>query len=200
MPYVSLYEFYPDIAANETRVLTILGNSHWDLPPDEYAFIELFCNEPECDCRRVFFHVESKKHGNLATIAYGWEKPEFYIKWLGDNDAVVINDLVGPCLNFGSPQSKLAIKLLQVVKDVLLKDDAYVERVKKHYRMVRNKTDSKGKVLNFPRPSHHEHDDEDADFEFDNNVVPYVNQNRDIGRNDPCPCGSGKKFKQCCLK
>ena len=21
-----------------------------------------------------------------------------------------------------------------------------------------------------------------------------------IGRNDPCPCGSGKKYKQCCLK
>jgi len=20
----------------------------------------------------------------------------------------------------------------------------------------------------------------------------------DIGRNDPCPCGSGKKFKNCC--
>lgn len=20
-----------------------------------------------------------------------------------------------------------------------------------------------------------------------------------IGRNDPCPCGSGKKYKQCCL-
>jgi uncharacterized protein YecA (UPF0149 family) len=20
-----------------------------------------------------------------------------------------------------------------------------------------------------------------------------------VGRNDPCPCGSGKKFKQCCL-
>jgi len=19
-----------------------------------------------------------------------------------------------------------------------------------------------------------------------------------VGRNDPCPCGSGKKFKQCC--
>jgi hypothetical protein len=22
---------------------------------------------------------------------------------------------------------------------------------------------------------------------------------RDVGRNDPCPCGSGKKFKKCCL-
>ena len=20
-----------------------------------------------------------------------------------------------------------------------------------------------------------------------------------IGRNDPCPCGSGKKYKQCCI-
>ncbi|WP_421295616.1 SEC-C metal-binding domain-containing protein [Aeromonas sp. 604534] len=20
-----------------------------------------------------------------------------------------------------------------------------------------------------------------------------------IGRNEPCPCGSGKKYKQCCL-
>ena len=25
-----------------------------------------------------------------------------------------------------------------------------------------------------------------------------VNPNRDVGRNDPCPCGSGKKFKKCC--
>jgi len=21
-----------------------------------------------------------------------------------------------------------------------------------------------------------------------------------LGRNDPCPCGSGKRFKKCCLK
>lgn len=21
-----------------------------------------------------------------------------------------------------------------------------------------------------------------------------------VGRNDPCPCGSGKKYKQCCIK
>jgi hypothetical protein len=28
---------------------------------------------------------------------------------------------------------------------------------------------------------------------------PAVNEYRDVGRNDPCPCGSGKKFKKCCL-
>ena len=27
---------------------------------------------------------------------------------------------------------------------------------------------------------------------------PYVAPER-VGRNDPCPCGSGKKFKKCCL-
>jgi len=26
-----------------------------------------------------------------------------------------------------------------------------------------------------------------------------INANRSVGRNDPCPCGSGKKFKNCCL-
>jgi uncharacterized protein len=29
---------------------------------------------------------------------------------------------------------------------------------------------------------------------------PYINPNRQVGRNDPCPCGSGKKYKKCCLK
>jgi hypothetical protein len=26
----------------------------------------------------------------------------------------------------------------------------------------------------------------------------YVKKTPDIGRNDPCPCGSGKKYKKCC--
>jgi hypothetical protein len=30
-------------------------------------------------------------------------------------------------------------------------------------------------------------------------AMPARNPFRDVGRNDPCPCGSGKKFKKCCL-
>jgi preprotein translocase subunit SecA len=26
---------------------------------------------------------------------------------------------------------------------------------------------------------------------------PFVREDRKIGRNEPCPCGSGKKYKQC---
>jgi uncharacterized protein len=29
--------------------------------------------------------------------------------------------------------------------------------------------------------------------------MPVVNPLRHVGRNDPCPCGSGKKYKKCCL-
>ena len=29
------------------------------------------------------------------------------------------------------------------------------------------------------------------------NVVPFVRDERKVGRNELCPCGSGKKFKQC---
>jgi preprotein translocase subunit SecA len=29
---------------------------------------------------------------------------------------------------------------------------------------------------------------------------PVVNNGPEIGRNDPCPCGSGKKYKNCCGK
>ncbi len=29
--------------------------------------------------------------------------------------------------------------------------------------------------------------------------VPHREPLRNVGRNDPCPCGSGKKFKKCCL-
>lgn len=27
--------------------------------------------------------------------------------------------------------------------------------------------------------------------------APFVREEQKVGRNDPCPCGSGKKYKQC---
>jgi len=31
-------------------------------------------------------------------------------------------------------------------------------------------------------------------------VIPFGHHEQKAGRNDPCPCGSGKKYKKCCLK
>ena len=32
------------------------------------------------------------------------------------------------------------------------------------------------------------------------NLEPYRRESPKVGRNDPCPCGSGKKYKKCCGK
>ena len=34
----------------------------------------------------------------------------------------------------------------------------------------------------------------------DSKPQPIVNDGPKVGRNDPCPCGSGKKYKNCCGK
>jgi len=49
-----------------------------------------------------------------------------------------------------------------------------------------------------------EEDDEDylydpGDEPLRSYTEPYVREAPKIGRNDPCPCGSGKKYKKCCL-
>lgn len=45
---------------------------------------------------------------------------------------------------------------------------------------------------------------EDGEWKFvDGTIVadkPIVREHPKVGRNDPCPCGSGKKYKKCCGK
>ncbi len=36
-------------------------------------------------------------------------------------------------------------------------------------------------------------------YEQVKNIVPLPGEKPKVGRNEPCPCGSGKKFKKCCL-
>lgn len=50
----------------------------------------------------------------------------------------------------------------------------HIKRFKKHYKIFRTEIDKQYQK------------------------VPLVSQPT-AGRNDPCPCGSGKKFKKCCL-
>lgn len=40
--------------------------------------------------------------------------------------------------------------------------------------------------------------DDPEDFLYDSPEEPYRRAHRKVGANEPCPCGSGKKFKKCC--
>lgn len=145
MPFMAFDELFPEIARHETRCLTVQSGAGFDLPAGEYLWVEMFCDELKCDCRRVFFDVFSMPHQrHEAVIAWGWETRRFYVKWLGCDDADMLAELQGPVLNLCSPQLEHANILLRLTEELLLGDLAYVERIKRHYRMFRDQIDANG--------------------------------------------------------
>jgi hypothetical protein len=146
MPFAPFHELCPTIAKEETRTVTLLAPRP-GLPAGDYTFIEMFCNEENCDCRRVFFTVMSSVRKDVeAVIAWGWEGEAFYKRWLGMNDPALAAEMRGPCLNLGSPQSKAAPALLELAQTVLLADPAYVDRIKRHYALFRAKVDESAAI------------------------------------------------------
>jgi hypothetical protein len=147
MPYAMFHQYFPDIAESETRSVTILHDSDWGLPAGDYGFLEMFCDEPGCDCRRVFLCVFAERTKKAeAYIAYGWESRAYYRSWLRRDDPQTIRELQGPMLNPGSPQSSLAPALLRLFQELLLKDIEYFERIKRHYCIFRERIDGSHNV------------------------------------------------------
>ena len=133
-------ELFPEIARQETRTIAIPEGNSFKLPADEYGFFEAYCNDPKCDCRRVFFNVFSRHRKKLeAVIFYGWEDVSFYRKWIGIPDFDAATNLAGPGLNDSSLQSSIAPSLLTACSTLLLKDENYVKRIINHYTMFKDK-------------------------------------------------------------
>ena len=139
MPMIPFLEKFPELGARETRSVTATGRQ--DLPDGEYGFLELYCNEPGCDCRRVMIDVLRPETGwskIWATISYGWEDLDFYRKWGGaGNDPIEIK---GPYLDPLNPQTKYSSALLNLFR-FLLRSPEYVHRLKQHYHMFRESVD-----------------------------------------------------------
>jgi hypothetical protein len=142
MPYESFHARFPEIAEKETRTLTATNAP--DLPKGSFGLVEMYCNEPGCDCRRVFFDVyDWEKRRSMAIIAFGWESEEFYVKWYKYDLPYpeMLQELKGPILNPGSPQSKYAPAFLAYVREILEHDPDYVARLQRHYKMFKETVD-----------------------------------------------------------
>jgi len=138
MPYVDFHDYCPDVAERETRTITVMPNAGLGVPAGQCGFMEMYCDEAGCDCRRVFFTVVSSTRKEIdAVIAWGWEDRAFYARWMGCDDPRITDEMQGPILNLASPRSKNAPALLKLVQNVLLSDPAYVERIKRHYTLFR---------------------------------------------------------------
>jgi hypothetical protein len=140
MPMTPFMERFPELGARETRSVTVTQRQ--DLPNGEYGFIELYCDEPGCDCRRVTIDVLRPETGwsrVWATISYGWESPDFYREWSRAGTDPV--EMQGPCLDPINAQSQYSPALLNLFR-LLLQSSDYVERLKRHYQMFRDAVDS----------------------------------------------------------
>jgi hypothetical protein len=139
MPMIPFMERYPEVGARETRSVTVPPGQ--DLPEGEYGFVELYCDKPGCDCRRVMIDVLRPETGwskVWATISYGWESLDFYRKWgVVDGDPIQIK---GPYLDPLNPQSKYSSALLNLFQ-FLLQSPEYVARLQRHYQKFREFVD-----------------------------------------------------------
>jgi hypothetical protein len=135
MPYTCFHQRVPHIGLSETRSVMVQGDLL--LPEDEYGFLELYCDDSACDCRRVLLWVTS--YGTmpriLATISYGWESVEYYEKQLSSRQLALESS--GASLDPFGEQTEYSRELLALFRRVVL-TDFYRERLKKHYRLCKD--------------------------------------------------------------
>jgi hypothetical protein len=141
MPMTPFMQRFPEVGARETRSVTV--SQQQDLPDGDYGFLELYCDEPGCDCRRVTILVLRPETGwskIWATIGYGWESLDFYGAWGGAHSDPI--EMQGPYLDPLNVQTKYSPALLNLFR-VLLQSTDYVERLKRHYQMFRDSVEKR---------------------------------------------------------
>ncbi len=145
MAMVPFHTRCSDIAAKETRsawvgpgpAATRTREADGDLPPDEYAFLEFYCDDPECDCRRVFIQVLAKSRPGvtMASINFGWELKACYRKRMPYMPEAAV-EITRASLDPLNAQSESAPRLLELFQ-MLVRDELYKARLARHYGQFR---------------------------------------------------------------
>jgi hypothetical protein len=138
---IPFHSLFPELAQREVRCIhvgpTPAGAPPGELPDDEYVYMELYCEDLGCDCRRVFLQVISREQPGriFASIGYGWEKISFYRKrmpWAPDEARGTVRGELDPL----NAQSEYAPALLAVFQEIVL-DEPYRLRLQRHYGLFR---------------------------------------------------------------
>ncbi len=138
---ISFHSVLPELAAREVRCIHVGGpcesGPQPGLPTGEYAYVEFYCPDLNCDCRRVFIQVFARDRQDqvLASINYGWEKEAFYRKKM-PYDSKAPREIVSGSLDPLNAQSEHCAALLELFQKFVL-DEPYRLRLKRHYELFR---------------------------------------------------------------
>jgi hypothetical protein len=89
---------------------------------------------------------------------------------------------------------KMIIGLGSVDKALALGKDAVLAKFPKSYRLIENTIKEMESWVSYQEPKEKPNPRLENILPFE----PYTRTAVKVGRNDPCPCGSGKKYKKCC--
>lgn len=115
------------------------------------------------------------------------------VQELADKYEVPLSMMVG-FLDGINDSLKVANPIEEMEADTKVKLDIDVEKL--YYNMVECKAEW---LYNLPQWNDILSEEKRKElYKKQKNSGTIHNENRKVGRNDPCPCGSGKKYKQCC--
>jgi hypothetical protein len=142
------FQICPETARRDTRSVHVNGMP--PVPDDEYGFLDFYCQDLNCDCRRSVIQVLSRKNGIVATFNYGWESADFYTRWMRGN-AEEAEEMAGLTLEPFGEQSPFSAYLLALFES-MLEDPEYASRFPRHYlefkNAIRAKTQTVGRQGN----------------------------------------------------
>lgn len=139
---IPFHSLFPELAQREVRCLRFgipAGGPPGSGPTaGEYAFVEFYCEDLDCDCRRVFLQVIARHQADrvVASINYGWEDEAFYrerMPW----DPKAPREVVEGALDPINRQSEHSAELLELFQTQVL-DEPYRLRLRRHYQLFRD--------------------------------------------------------------
>ena len=158
----------------------------------EYAYSEEMQNSKEGQkLWENYFTLEKGIYEKL--LANQSEIVEGTVQELADRYEVPLSMMVG-FLDGINDSLKEANPIDEMEKDTKVKLDIDLEKL--YYNMVECKAEW---LYTLPQWNDILPEDKRKElYKKQKNSGTIHNENRKVGRNDPCPCGSGKKYKQCC--
>ena len=166
--------------SDSLELIYLHADNEFHLTRGYYAFLDLFCDNPDCNCKDGMVDVYKVNRKNIySEKSIKINKPPlatFSLSWDNMQNEWSIE------IHSSAQRYNTAKALLNVFKRAY--EEGFAPILKRHY--IHYKKTIKEQNLN-------------SKIESLEGKIISPEEFKRIGRNDPCPCGSGEKYKKCCL-
>lgn len=200
------------IPGTPTKISKDISDFCLEISPTKPIFVKVIPIEGyrHDDC---YGNVEKHIQKNGGRIQYGWiiwEIPnifieaEFHAVWVNNDGYVDIT----PKLNYEEKilflldsERKFTGELIDNIRKPLV-DNAFTRtlvKVAKKKFEIRNKYYEGNPIINIPEFEIRDLEKYERGVFLSEIQKDKLDRKIKVGRNEPCPCGSGKKYKKCCI-